>query len=1144
MRFGLWGFLVLLLVGCTNNYETDMGSDKASTVLSFKASLSSIVSPTGSNGSSSRSGLNYSMQVDDWALHASRGVPTTYFDDDAGLFGFLYSGEWVSSNTVWSLMNNSAYEFDGDELTSKGTPIYWSSSESVGKDSLRVYAYSPKSLGDTPPGGVSPLGYDATGVPTLSYTVPSTVSSQQDIIVADTIVSSAFRSGIPLTFTHALTAIQFKLGFSCSKVKSVSVTGVHNKGVYSLGGEWSSSGSGGSYTISFGTDGTSFNQGDLIATGANTLMMIPQELPEGAKVVLVYNNGGSDITISVDISEMVWERGKMITYTLYEKSTTSYIYFDLAAGSVNITPSGYTGYIYVGGSSTPQVVQGAHVSTNMYYVYQSSESQTSTNHLNTGWPGAIGSGTCRVPVYSEVMYNGMRWSDYITNNSVVEDVILGWSAAVKAVHRDSTLNVINVSGTLDCNLTIDNIFSKFQTKSNSRSTGGIAYIPTVGASTPSSLVLTIVGDNRLGNLHYSNPTNNGSKIVFEGEGSLTVADVDYNTKTDGNKGGEGFYSNHWASVIGADDATATQNAYGIYINSGVIYAGSTAAENCTAIGGGGNGHTTIRISGGVITAVATTTGTAIGGGIGFQGTGGIGDIEISGGNVYAYNFANTWDIPSAAIGGAGSNLGAGSKGYVKISGGNVYALSAIGTAIGGGSSKTNSGGDAEVVISGGTVIAKSISAIGGAKGGNVGAEIPAGAGIGGGTGGVNDGVNGGTAKITITGNPIIRTGSIGGGLTNSATGMLGSAEIVIEGGDIQAQFVMSKGAAIKPSFKMYDGLIRNSNTDDVEYAHIRDNGGAVYMEYGDCEILGGRINNCSGEKGGAIYINGDASTTFTMSSGYITNCDSDIDGGALCLEGGIVKISGGEITDNLCRAGNGGGVCVRDGSFSMTGDAVLSRNSAMYGSENEDSGNGGGLYISSSNSSVSVNVATGEIAGNSADRNGGGICVDMEGNSNVADVKVGTYVSGVVNETNPDISGNRALLAGGGMYVIGANADVDINSGRIIDNSVSAYVDNADVANELGMVLLQGGNVTHKVVTFHGNGGLYTEDGTDKTSAIQNIVTATNSTLVPPIRFVRVGYRQTGWNTRADGNGDSYSDGQIMNISADIELYAVWEIIL
>ncbi len=1148
MQFGFLGFLVLLLVGCANDYETDIENGKANEVLSFKVSLSSVVSPNDSKGSSSRSGLNYSMQVDDWALHASRGVPTTYFDEDAGLFGFLYSGEWKSSNTVWSLMNNSAYEFDGDELTSKSVPVYWSSAESEGEDSLRVYGYSPKSLGDTPMGGVSPLGYDANGVPTLSYTVPATVSEQQDIIVADTIVSSDFRDGIPLIFTHALTAIQFKLGFSCSKVKSVSVTGVHNRGIYSLGGEWSPSGSG-SYTISYGSAGTSFNQGDLIATGANTLMMIPQELPEGAKVVLVYNNGGSDITISVDISDMVWEQGKMITYTLYEKATTSYIYFDLAAGNVEISPSGYKGYIYVGGSSTPQVVQGVHLPTNMYYVYQSSESQASTGYKNTGWESAIGSGTCRVPVYDEVTYKNQRWSDYITNNTSVEDVIEVWDdgmnvngynaigekkigvAVVRTVGRTHTNNYIKVSGSnATFNLTIDNIYSTIQeSESRGRVAGGISYAPT-GNTT---LNVNIVGDNRMGCLHINNKSTD--KIIIDGTGSLTVADTDFKTKIGpglndyyGDVENYGYVSNLQNSAIGNNTLDECEDVYGLYINGGVIFAGTTKTENCTAIGGGGNGSGQVYINGGKVTAVATTAGTAIGGGMGHDSHGGPGEVYITGGNVYAYNFANRWGISSAAIGGGGSVRAQGSNGKVQIAGGYVYAYSVLGTAIGGGSSLTNNGGNSEVEILGGYIIAKSDKSNG----------------IGGGMGGTNSGSSGGSAKITISGNPIIRTGSVGGGITNNSVGNIGTANININGGDIQAQFLMSAGAAVKPSFKMYDGLIRNSHTDDDEYLHLQDNGGAVYMEYGDCEIIGGRINNCSGEKGGAIYIAGDSETTFTMRSGYITNCNAEFDGGALCLEGGTVEVLGGEITDNYCRAGNGGGVCVRDGSFSMSGNAVLSRNSAMYSSDNGDSGNGGGLYVNSLHSSVSVNLETGTIVANTADRNGGGICVDMEGNSNVADVKVGTYVSGVVNETNPDISGNRALLAGGGMYVIGANADVDINSGRIIDNHVSSYVDNSDVANELGMVLLQGGNVTHKVVTFHGNGGFYTETGIDKTSAIQNIVTATNSTLLPPIQFVRVGYRQIGWNTRADGNGDNYSNGQIMNISADIELYAVWEIIL
>jgi len=95
-------------------------------------------------------------------------------------------------------------------------------------------------------------------------------------------------------------------------------------------------------------------------------------------------------------------------------------------------------------------------------------------------------------------------------------------------------------------------------------------------------------------------------------------------------------------------------------------------------------------------------------------------------------------------------------------------------------------------------------------------------------------------------------------------------------------------------------------------------------------------------------------------------------------------------------------------------------------------------------------------------------------------------------------------------------------------------VPNVNVANEGGMVTLIGGNVSHKVVTFHAN------DGTD-TSKTQKIVTATNSLLVAP-EFKRTGYRLAGWNTRADGRGTSYSDGATMNINTDLTLYAQWEL--
>ena len=120
-------------------------------------------------------------------------------------------------------------------------------------------------------------------------------------------------------------------------------------------------------------------------------------------------------------------------------------------------------------------------------------------------------------------------------------------------------------------------------------------------------------------------------------------------------------------------------------------------------------------------------------------------------------------------------------------------------------------------INDGIVVARSLS--------------PTSAGIGGGTtrtdgGSVDSGVsaNGGNAIIKIgeSGNPIVRTGSIGGGGTRATGGKIGYAQITILGGDIQAQFVLA--ASPSNSFNMSGGTIRNSYHTDTEYRHIQTNG--------------------------------------------------------------------------------------------------------------------------------------------------------------------------------------------------------------------------------------------------------------------------------------------------------------------------------
>lgn len=1171
-------------------------------------------------------------------------LPTVQLEGKAGITAYQYSGDWKGTETSMTNLSNAEFTFSGNALT--GESEKWSK---VSKDKLRVYAYAPR---------ISSMNTGTfTGVQTIPYSVNTDVTRQVDIIAAqkEVTVTDSKGKSIPLTFDHILTAVRFRAGFECT-VKSVTISGIYGAGTYTIGSGWSATGSANaSYTIAF-SSGKPVKTAEMITTDSLTLMLIPQTMTSGAEVSMTYVKDGVEKTLTASLDGRKWESGKMITYTLYEQGTQSnIIYFDLAAGDVSIgyevkkegtvTNSSvrtYVGYIYAAGEK--RTVTGTHQDSNIYYVYQSSGETTGDYDKNktgwAGWDGTKGTGECKIPAYAPVMSG--NWGDYITNNTVVEDVIHKWGGTTGGnageaakVGRTVTNNRIHVSGPIVCNLTIDDIYSNYQINSQGRLSGSLAFNP---AGSSSKLILNLVGDNRLGCVHYSNGTK-GNELIFEGVGTLAVADADYNTTTwnnrdyigvdnsfgSGNNVGTGYYvSNHWNAAIGNSDSAS--DSRGIVINSGVIFAGTTKAENCTAIGAGGNGLGVVTINGGTVTAVASTTGTAIGGGIGFKATGGKGEVTITGGNVYAYNHPNRWDIPSAAIGGAGSSDGAGDKGTVTITGGNVYAISALGTAIGGGSSRSLRGGEAVVNITGGNVTAKSIGTDSGLKPGN---WIDAGAGIGGGTGcsgGVQGSstaiVNGGNATITISGNAVIKTGSIGGGKSGHKTrGNIGTADITVSGGDIQAQFVMA-GSALEnsdnfksPTFTMTGGTIRNSMTTDPDFYHIVDNGGAVYMEDGEFKMSAGTISDCYAEYGGAVYIKkgaksdtppsfkmtggtiskcsaahdggavyiedgtvevsgagtaieycsaglagddtgrggavcvrktGSYTPSFTMSDGKIMNNNAVYNGGGLHLEGGEVVLSGGQVSRNIVTNGNGGGISINSGSFSMPegGSATVNANSAH--AHDDSCGKGGGVFVTSTTEAVTVDLLSGSITGNTSARVGGGIGIDLSGASVEAIVTVG-YAADPV-PTVPDISGNLTLREGGGLYANGPLASITINSGKIKENSTVGYVDNPDVVNVTGKVTLNGGDVKSNNVTYDGNE--WTVDS-GNASVVQKIVTDTNNDLIYPTPDFRNGYKCIGWNTRSDGLGEYYVkyNGTTAEIltktvkrSTDLTLYAIWEV--
>ena len=993
---------------------------------------------------------------------------------DVALTMFAYDA-WSETAESWAANTNAKYQFDGNTLA--GKMVRWSS---IGnKEKLRVFACAPYFK--------SAVQNDVVvGTPKISFSPDLDVKKQVDLVasMAEVSVAEDRYERVALGFEHVLTGIRFRAGFDCT-LNWIRIDGVNTKADYLIGTGWTNLSESGSYKIEYNK---TFNAGYNITGAGETLMLIPQTLGAGAKVVMNYTVGSQTKELSSSLTGITWEPGKMITYTLYDKATSGeVIYFDLAAGNVligcrenaegKLTASGvkeYSGYVYENGKI--KLVSGTHDSSNIYYVYQTKKDNP---------------GTSTIPDYPAITYQGKSWADYIENNAAVAKVITAWKEAAKDAGREPTNNRVRVYASdniSNVNLTIHDIYSTYAERSMSRTTAGISF----RSATKSTLTITMVGDNRVSAVHYFGSSTGNNKLIFDGLGSLTVASASGKTSFyNNNYHGEAtpndttFVDNHWCSAIGGNDS-GEGYACGIVFNSGNIYAGTTKADQCSAIGGGGNDKGEITINGGTVTAVATTTGTALGGGIGYNSAGGEGVVTINGGNVYAYNHANRWNIPSSAIGGAGSSASTGTIGTVTINGGNVYAQSALGTAIGGGSSQTKKGGPGVVTITGGNIIARSV----GAYSATSGDWIDAGAGIGGGTGcsggSETSDASGGNATIKISGNPVILTGSIGGGRTGAKKGNIGTATINIHGGDIQAQFVMAgsvlEGSAFTPpSFNMTAGLIRTSKYNDSQYFHIKENGGAVYMEDGSFTMTGGMIMDCYAKKGGAIYIKKGAMTvtppSFKMSGGEIAKCYSETDGGAVYLEDGTVEVSGSAKIRSCYtgEGGKGGAICINktgtiSPSFTMTGGEI-SKNVAVS--------LGGAVHLEGG----SVTISNGTISGNLVENGNGGAISINSGSFLMDKVSQG---NGATIFANSAISQTDNTGYGGGVYITtgGQDVDVDILAGSIIGNSSTRHgggicvdlpsdeVTATVTVGETGSNNLEYPNITSNITLLSG-GGLY-----------------------------------------------------------------------
>lgn len=277
----------------------------------------------------------------------SRAAPVKELSEygSFGVFAYLYEGAWddAKESLQHPYMNNVEVAESNDGYWAPASVYYW---PAQGR-SIRFFAYAP----------FNAASYNGGG--NIAYHVPSDVAEQKDLMAAS---SEEYEGGgshgpVSLRFRHLLTAVKFSVGddMASGRISKITLSGLYANGIYDFdSASWKMSGLPNfafSQTLDKRIDGTPDTE---ITAGDATFMMLPQKLPEGAKIAVEFTDDISHIknTIDADISGTVWEPGKIVDYRL---STTSIEI--IPTFKVEVANNGH--FSHKGGTSTIKVTSYA-----------------------------------------------------------------------------------------------------------------------------------------------------------------------------------------------------------------------------------------------------------------------------------------------------------------------------------------------------------------------------------------------------------------------------------------------------------------------------------------------------------------------------------------------------------------------------------------------------------------------------------------------------------------------------------------------------------------------------------------------------------------------------------------------------------------
>lgn len=244
----------------------------------------------------------------------------------------ITKADGMSSFGVTAFMGSQKY-MDHEKITKFAdswkpqTDYFW-----LNGKPLDFYAWYPYNSAEGTNGIPAGMTLNQENFSSISYTVPTDVSKQEDLMFAVNKNASEPKDGnaTSLDFKHSLAAVKFVVGDLPNgvTVKSIKLKNIAKKGNYSLASdEW---------TVDFGADnlgdfsvlenGTA-SKDDIFPSGGGVAFLIPQSLDgtqenAGKKpsVEVMLTDGTNDVLLTAALqvtgADNKWKAGKTYTYTI------------------------------------------------------------------------------------------------------------------------------------------------------------------------------------------------------------------------------------------------------------------------------------------------------------------------------------------------------------------------------------------------------------------------------------------------------------------------------------------------------------------------------------------------------------------------------------------------------------------------------------------------------------------------------------------------------------------------------------------------------------------------------------------------------------------------------------------------------------